>query len=346
MSLSIFMLTGCSKGAVTSQLPDDSVIKGVSYIGATVSDLDDTIELYSGAFDMKLAQRSQIASNSAFDQLAGRGDVVVSTAMIQSVNSQLRLMSFANPSQEALTTPELDVEGPGIMHVCFQVDKATQAYEKFLSAGATFMGARDMQQLNPKNPVRYAYSRDVDGLIVEVEEVDVAQLDLPTPPKNQYRIRQVALATPNIDRLSEFYAKFLGQPEFRSFGEWFFMRLKGEKFDKVSGLKDGAAEAAWFQVRNLELEIFQFHSHPTEDLETPRNIDALGYNMIVFDVSDLGEASDLLLSAGGSLVTDPVPMDGGEIVFGRDPDGNLIGLQTAPEDSLVSSRIFKNNGIE
>lgn len=347
--LSLFMagmlgLSAC--GPQTSELPSDSVIKGVGWVGATVSDLDRTAVLYSTALDLKQVDDSTIMQNPAFDKLAGRTDVVAQTRMMRSVNTQIRFMTFAETSSEAKDTPEMDVQGPGIMHVCYQVNQETQAYQKFLAGGARFLGEQEMQQLNPKNPVFYSYSRDFDGLIAEIEHVDVSKLDLPKPPKNQYRVRQVALSTPDIDRLAEFYSKFLEQPEFRRFGQWPFLRMEGEKSDKVTGLEGTSAEAAWFQIRNLELEIFQFHSHPTGDLENPRPIDANGYSMIVFDVTDMDAARELLIYAGGSVETEPVPMDGGQIMFGRDPDGNLIGLQTAPIDSLVSSRNFKNNGIE
>ncbi|GAA0465360.1 hypothetical protein GCM10009096_02420 [Parasphingorhabdus litoris] len=333
-------------GVQTSELPEDSVIKGVGWVGATVSDLDQTTKLYEDAMDLKQVDDSVIEQNANFDQLTGRTDVEAQTRMMRSVNAQVRFMSFASPSKEAKNTPHMAVQGPGIMHVCYQVDQETQAYQKFLTGGAQFMGEKEMQQLNPKNPVYYSYSRDFDGLIAEIEHVDVTQLDLPQPPKNKYRIRHVALATPDIDRLSDFYAKFLGQPKFRRFGQWPFLRMEGEKSDKVSGLEGTSGEAAWFQIRNLELEMFQFHSHPTEDRAAPRPIDANGYNMIVFDVSDMDAARELLVKAGGTIETEPTPMDGGQIMFGRDPDGNLLGLQTAPTDSFVSSRNFKNNGIE
>ncbi len=340
-----FLLAACG-GPQTSELPEDSVIKGVSYVGATVSDLDKTAELYSSSVDLAVVDDTPIGENPLFDQLAGRDGVEADTRMMRSVNAQVRFMSFANQSEAAKATPHMDVQGPGIMHVCYQVDQETNAYDKFLAGGAQYLGDRELQQLNPMNPVFYGYSRDFDGLIAEIEQVDIAQLDLPTPPKNKYRIRHVALATPDIDRLIGFYSVLLGQPEPRRFGQWPFFRMGGEKSDKVGGLEGGEGQAAWFQIRNLELEMFEFHSHPTEDRETPRPIDAFGYNMIVLNVSDMAAARELFEKAGGTVVTEPGPMDGGEIMFGRDPDGNLIGLQTAPTDALVSSRNFKNNGIE
>ena len=125
-------------------------------------------------------------------------------------------------------------------------------------------------------------------------------------------------------------------------GEWF--PLGNDNTAKVSGLPGSKLEMAWFQVRNLELEIFQYHSHPTKDLAKPRPLDALGYNMIVFDVSDMKAARKRLVDAGGTVVTEAGPMDGGQIMFGRDPDGNLLGLQTVAAQAVVSSKNFKNNG--
>lgn len=339
----IALLGACGSSGPQTDVPPDSIITGVSYIGASVSDLEKTAELYAGALDLKPVEAAAISENSLFDELAGRAGVEVQTQMMRSVNAQVRFMKFGSPSPKAQATSHMDVQGPGIAHVCYQVNQDTQAYQKFLAGGAKHIGDREMVHLNPKNPVYYAYARDFDGMISEIEHVDVSKLELPEPPKNRYRIRHVSLATPDIDRIVDFYAAFLDQHSPRRVGKW--MAVSSEKIDKVSGLKDSKVEMAWFQVRNLELEIFQYHSHPTRDLETPRPVDAPGYNMIVFDVSDMTAARKRLVDAGGTVVTESGPMDGGEIMFGRDPDGNLIGLQTSASDAVVSSQNFENNGI-
>ena len=338
--VTVIFSSGCSDN---QEIKPDAVITGVNYVGASVSDLERTAELYGAAVNILLVDHSSISENALFDKLAGRAGVSVQTQMMRSVNAQVRFMAFANPSAEAQATAQMDVQGPGIAHVCYQVDKDTEAYQKLLAGGAKHIGQKEMVGLNPKNPVQYAYARDEDGLISEIEHVDISKLDLPEPPKNKYRIRHVSLATPNIDRIVDFYAAFLNQPSPRRVGKWW--TISNENIDKVSGLRDSEVEMAWFQVRNLELEIFQYHSHPTTDLTKPRPVDALGYNMIVFDVSDMQAARKRLVDAGGTIVTEPSAADEGEIMFGRDPDGNLIGLQTAPASAIVSAKNFKDNGI-
>ena len=178
--------------------------------------------------------------------------------------------------------------------------------------------------------------------MVEVEHVEIDKLDLPEPPKHQHRIRQVALATPDMSRLIDFYGQLLSQPEPRHIGKWF--GFSGEKLDKVSGLAGSKIEMAWFQTRNLELELIEYRSHPTSSDVTPRPIDALGYNMIVFDAVNLEKAAQRLKEAGGQLVTGPVEFLGTPTVFGRDPDGNLIGLQETAQSNPFSSKHFPNNG--
>lgn len=335
-------LSGCSD----SGEPIDrskTVVRGVNYVGVTVTDLDRAMALYSSAADLSAVEDGVVSNSEFFDAATGRKGTTAKTRLMKSVNAQVMFMEFDDRSDASSATAAVPVNGPGIAHVCYQVNKETGAYEKFLAGGATHRGAREMVQLSDRNPVQYAYAHDHDGIMVEIEHVDVAALDLPEPPKNNYRLRHVALATPDIDRLVDFYSVFLEEENPRRFG-WWIWGLSGEVFDKVSGLKDTEIQMAWFQIRNLELEIAEFISHPTDLPKEPRPIDAVGYNMIVFDVSDIEAARAKLLDAGGTIVSEVEAMDGGEILFGRDPDGNLLGLQVVDSTLPVSSQNFDGNG--
>ena len=322
--------------------PVKSVFRGINYIGVSVSDLEQATTLYTAATDLTPVENRRLSDSPVLQTLVGRSDIEVSTRMMKSSNAQLRFMQFNNPSAAAKAAPKVEVYGPGIAHVCYQVAKKTKSYERFLAAGAKPIGALEMAQINPAAPVYYAYARDADDIMFEVEHVDIAALNLDTPPKNNYRIRHVSLGTPDIDRAVKFYATLLDQKKPRRVGRWF--KVSGENVDKVSGLADSKLEFAWFQIRNLELELIQYHSHPTVTPSEPRPIDALGYNMIVFDVADLALARDKLMAAGGTIVSEQQAMDGGQIMFGRDPDGNLLGFQVVASDATVSSQNFENNG--
>ncbi|WP_306093887.1 VOC family protein [Qipengyuania flava] len=335
-------LAGCGSAGPRTDVPPDSVILGVNYIGVSVSDLDRAEDYYSSSVATETVDEDSLAP-TAFAGLDTGELSPAKSRLIRSANAQLRLMQFDQRSPAATRSRAVPVYGPGIAHVCFQVAQQTNAYARILAAGARPIGAPELVQLNEKNPVHYGYVVDPEGIITEIEEVDVAKLDLPQPPRNTHRIRHVSLATPDLGRLIEFYSAFLGGQEARHVGGWW--PVSGEKLDMVSGESDAKLEMAWFQVRNLELEIFQYHSHNTQLRERSRPIDAPGYNMIMFDVSDIAAASKRLTDGGGVLVGAPRRMDGGVTQFGRDPDGNLLGLQQVDPGTTYSSRNFANNGL-
>ncbi len=338
----LLSLAACSDGGDPVDR-SKTIVRGVNYVGVSVTDLDRATQLYAAAGDLKFVEENVLSDSAALDALAGREGVIAKSRLMKSVNAQIKFMEFEGSPDATLAMPAVTVNGPGIAHVCYQAKKETGAYERFLAGGATHRGSRQMVQLSERNPVEYAYAHDHDGIMIEVEHVDVAALNLPEPPKNDYRLRHVALATPDIDRLVDFYSVFLEEENPRRFG-WWFWGLSGEVFDMVSGLKDTEIQMAWFQIRNMELEIAEFISHPTELPAEPRPVDAVGYNMIVFDVSDLEAARVKFLEAGGTLVGDVEPMDGGEILFGRDPDGNLLGMQVVAPSLPVSAQNFEGNG--
>ncbi|TQV67703.1 VOC family protein [Exilibacterium tricleocarpae] len=341
--IAIGLLAALSLGACTgSPEPAETIFRGINYVGVSVSDLDRSSAFYGDVADLQHVEDSALSDVSVIDALAGREGIRASTRLMKSSNAQLRFMQFENRSAAAKEASRIEVYGPGIAHLCFQVAQKTKTYERFLAAGATPIGARDMAQVNPARPVYYAYVYDADELIVEIEHVDIAALELDTPPENDYRIRHISLATPDIDRAVSFYSRLLDQKKPRRVGNLF--SLSGDEFDKVSGLPGTKLEFAWFQVRNLELEIIQYHSHPTELPAEPRPVDALGYNMIVFDVTDLAAAREKLVAAGGTVVSEAEPLDGGQVLFGRDPDGNLLGFQVVTADAVFSSQNFTGDG--
>jgi len=321
---------------------ENPVITGVNYVGVTVSNIEQSSKLYHDSANLKLIQQKTISNNPVINTLVDRTNTQIQTRLMRSSNAQLRLMQFESPSKVAQNAEFIDANGPGIAHVCFQVNQKTQTYEKFLTGGATHIGARDMIQINPKNPVSYAYVRDHDNIMVEIEHVDIAALYLPSPPKNDYRIRHVSLATTDMERAIKFYSTLLETKNPRRVGS--LLKLKGENVDKISGFKHGELEMAWFQIRNLELEIIQYTNPVPKTNTSQRPMDATGYNMIVFNVTNLALAKEKLLAAGGTIELENKTMEGAQVLLGRDLDGNLLGFQALSKDSPYSAKHFKDDG--
>ena len=337
-------LTGCSLLGSEPEQELDDLILGVHYVGITVPDVEASAEYYEAAFDVERMGADELALDAMPAALTPQGADNVRSLLLRSTNAQLRLMAFEGeeyaPPAGQTAVP---VQGPGIMHVCFQAIEEINAYARAIAAGAGTIGNPEPVTLNPKNPVKYAYITDDSGIVTEVEEVDVTRLELPEPPKNDIRMRHFAIATPDLDRMVSFWSAFLGGQPPRRIGS--LMSISGENIDAVSGIPGSEIEMAWFQVRNLEIELAQYHSHETTLPDSPRPLDAPGYNMVVFDVADLEKARQRLLDAGGSLVEGSGTVDGAQIIFGRDPDGNLIGLQELPESSIYSAKNFADQGM-
>lgn len=332
-----FMSTG------VSPRPESPIIRGVHYVGISVNDLEQAATLYQNAFNLTPVLSETLQNEEVLDSLVGRVGVHAKTRLMRSSNGQLRLMEFQGVPETIKNTPRQEVKGPGFAHVCLQVNQNTKAYNKFLAGGAEPFGSPEMLQLNSRNPVYYAYARDKNDTIFEVEHVDVEALQLDKPPKNDYRMRHIALASPDIDRSVEFYSILLEQEHPRRLGR--LLPLSGDKVDGVSGLPDAKLKMAFFQMRNMELEIAEYLSHPTEKPSTGRPLEANGYNMIVFEVDNMQAAKALLLKAGASIVSESLSIDGGPIMFARDLDGNLLGFQVLPKESPLSAAQFVDNGI-
>ncbi|MEO1041026.1 MAG: VOC family protein [Pseudomonadota bacterium] len=337
-----FALAACG-GFGGDREPPDTPITGVNYVSIVVNDLDRSEALLYQATNLTPVEGPRRLAGPHWDDLVGREGVEARTTLLRGANAQVQLIEFDERSAAAEATPPMGVQGPGIAHLCIQALKETETYQTFLRGGAAVIGDPDMVQLNPRNPVEYAYVRSPDGVVFEIEHVDVSQLDLDEPPKNTHRIRHVALATPDLDRAVAFYSILFDEPNPRYIGR--LGGFSGENIDKVSGLEGSKIKMAWFQARNLELEISQYVSHPTEVPHDPRPLDALGLGMIVYDVNSVEAARERLIEAGARSVTEIISADGGQIVFARDPDGNLLGFQKVPSTSVFSSQHFADNGI-
>lgn len=307
---------GCSSTTAEAALQTDDgpVVRGISYIGISVSNIERSAAYFAGAGGLLEVDRSELRA-IALDRIAGK-TVSARTRTLRSNSGQIRLMQFDRPAAAAQAAGVVPVQGPGITHVCFQSPDSKPIFPKFVAAGAKPLSRTgDLVQLRPDVPVKYAYLRDADGTMIEIEQLLLDNLTF------DHRMRHVAIASLDIDRTVAFYTAVLGKAprERRS-------NLVNKTLDVTANIDNLKLDVAWFQVGNLELEIWEYLNPAPAPAGEARPLEALGHNMIVFHVSDPAVALQSLEAAGGLRVTAPSVMDGGQIAFGRDPDGNLIGF--------------------
>lgn len=131
-----------------------------------------------------------------------------------------------------------------------------------------------------------------------------------------------AISTPDLQRCIEFYTKVIG-------GEiaWTFGWPEGTpEADDVTGLKNSAAEAAMLKIGDTFLEVFQFSSPQPQSQTAKRPVNNHGITHICLEVENIQDEYERLLAAGMPFNCPPQKQDGSSMVYGRDPDGNVVEL--------------------
>ena len=207
----------------------------------------------------------------------------VDSLVLKAPNGCLELMQF----EETVPIAGLAVIGPGITHACFQAPAEVGLFEKFMLAQAKSVSIGEPPiDLNGQG-VRYAYARDPDGSMFEVEALDVPQFEGPI------WLAHIALVTPDIDQAVSFYQTLLGVAPYGRVN-----KVMGPRFDEVTGIEGVRIRAAWFNTGNMVLEFWQFIQPQTPVLPVDRAFTDAGYNTFALEVGDL-EAEIKRLAAVG-----------------------------------------------
>ena len=301
-----------------------SSVIGIHHVGMSVSDLQASIEFYTEALGISL----QAVTEKMQHDTGNLGFSAPSnSAVLAFPNGYLKLSEYDR--SDLPPSAVLPVKGPGITHVCYQSPTSEDIYQRLMDGGATPV-SRGQQPVHLLGQgVYYAYARDHDGIMYETEHLDHAPFEGPI------WFSHVALVSPDLDRLVEFYSLlFDTEPNRRT------NRASGPRFDEVAGYDDVMIRAAWFDIGNMILEMWQFVNPVTPEPEKPPSIEDLGYNKVAFEVWELHKEYERLTALGVAFLSSPtMSVDGWEVCL-RDPDGNLISLiQPQTEAGLSVSHL-------
>jgi catechol 2,3-dioxygenase-like lactoylglutathione lyase family enzyme len=146
---------------------------------------------------------------------------------------------------------------------------------------------------------------------------------LPSPENTMIKgFHHAALSTPDLDRCVAFYRDLLGCEVAWEFG-W---PAGSPAADEITGLQDSAARAAMLKLGGSFLEVFEFTSPPTPPATELRPVNAHGITHIAIEVKDLQAEFARLKGAGVHFHCEPKAQESGFVVYGRDPDGNVLEL--------------------
>ena len=301
-----------------------SSVIGIHHVGMSVTDLKASVEFYSQALGVRL-------QNTPDTIRAEDGSLGFSapsnSAVLAFPNGYLKLSEYDR--SDFSPPPVLPVKGPGITHVCYQSPTSEDIYQRLINGGATTVSRGEQPVHLLGQGVYYAYARDHDGIMYETEHLDHAPFEGPI------WLSHAALVSPDLDRLVEFYSLLLdAKPNRRT------DRAFGPRFDEVAGYDNVMIRAAWFDIGNMILEMWQFVNPVTPEPQRPSPIEDVGYNKVAFEVSDLQKEYERLTALGVRFLSWPATsVDGWEVCL-RDPDGNLVSLiQPKTQDDLSVSHL-------
>lgn len=308
----------------------DTRLKGVRYIGKTVSDIDATLAFYQSAVPFELVKRYRIRAEELFHtrMIEGRyGEIEI--ALIKTPTVFLKLIDF---DPDALAEPYAKpVYGPGYTHICFQSPATDPALGKFIDKGLEMVSRNAPVDLGGYG-VTYAYGRDPDGTMIENETVDRPRR------RDSAWVTHIGGATSDVDRMVKFYTKFIG----------YGARRRGEysnfsRIDDVAGIDGLVLRSSWFVVRNLEIEFWEYVVPATPVRGEPAKVDQLGYNMTAFEVTDADAEAARLESLGIAMFGPAIESEGWKIFYAYDPDGNVISIQenvSAPKAESIDHMMW------
>lgn len=286
-----------------------SKVIGIHHIGMSVSDLKASVDFYSHALGISAEHLIATQQDNGVSAYGASSN----SALMTFPNGYLKLSEYDR--SDLPSTAVVPVKGPGITHVCYQSPTQENIYQRLMDSGATPVsrGKEPVHLLG--QGVYYAYARDRDGIMYETEHLDRSPFEGPI------WFSHVALVSPNLDRLVEFYGLLLNaEPSRRT------NRASGPTFDEVADYDDVMIRAAWFDVGNMILEMWQFVNPVTPEPKQPPAFEALGYNKVAFEVSDLEKEVERLSEQGIEFLAPLGSSEDGLEACLRDPDGNLVSL--------------------
>ncbi len=131
-----------------------------------------------------------------------------------------------------------------------------------------------------------------------------------------------AISTPDLERCIDFYTRTIGGSVAWTFG-W---ERGTPEADEVTGLTDSATRAAMLRIGDTYLEVFEYSSPAPRTAPKDRPVNDHGITHVCLEVEDIDAEYARLSAAGMRFHCAPKRQDGSAMVYGRDPDGNVVEL--------------------
>jgi len=305
-----------------------TTIIGFNHIGLVVKDLDKMLNFYQKATDFELVSREKISGNKAANKLFNKDSISYEIATLKSPSFLLELTQFDNQTDTVIK--KMPPYGPGMTHTCYQSATIHSGYNKFKKAGVDILSRGEEPIDLGGYGVTYAYAHDPEGNMMELEQMSNfiiwLKIDKDFSEKHKMWMTQVAIMTPNIDKLAAFYQAVYEIKPYR-FSEY----PASEVGAKVINLDGVSMKGAWFMLDGKEkkMELFQYGgTYPTPNTIYKRSPTELGYSFSL-EVLDIQKEYQRLKTKGVDFLSEPQQLGKFWMVYANDVDGNVFSLRQA-----------------
>jgi catechol 2,3-dioxygenase-like lactoylglutathione lyase family enzyme len=289
------------------------------HVGLSVRDMDRALAQWTALTGFAPGTRRSFDRDTCAE--AGLADVALESVHLAGGTAPLELVSLQGPGDPE--PPLRSVAEAGITHACVQAPKETGGFEQLLDAGARPFSVAPVLL---STGIHYVYAQDDENNVVELEQLGEDYLAAaPSVVREQPRwLGHVGVCTADIDRATEFWTGALGEDPLArvDFGPL-------PQLDEITGLTGVRTSwSSWLRTGSFNLELWQYAEPRTAPRTRPRPAASLGWHHVALACDDVAAERDRLVGLGASF---PPP---GEVpvLFGHDPDGNLLELVPRTHD--------------
>ncbi len=306
------------------------MIKGIHHIALVVRNFGAALRFYTATAGMTRVPDTAAVALRPGRAMTGAVDAAFEHGLLAGRNGFLELIA-----PRSLADQHAARAGPinalGIRHFCIQNRDCARLEQAVLGSGGSLIAP----PLDLGTGNQYAYGRDAEANIMEIEGLPYAPAAEPT------WLAHVAVVTHDMDAAVAFYTGLFGAG----------LQNRGRfgpqpQLDRMGGLTGAELEGAWLPARNMLLELWQFHVPPSPPRLVARHLLDPGYSHIGFETDDLDVDLARLAGLGGDVLGSISENDYVRSAFGRDPEGNLIELvEPRPAGGALSIAALAQPGV-
>ena len=131
------------------------------------------------------------------------------------------------------------------------------------------------------------------------------------------------LVVPDLDAATKFYCAALDYHYVKDFS---WGPDEAAHAESVTGVAGTSVSGVVLQGQNGFMELFRFHTPGSTGNPQERSAADFGIAHLAFQVTDIQQAYERFVAAGGIVHNDPVAVGEGYSIYCRDPFGNIIEL--------------------